>query len=72
MGKTSSKVKDRYNAKAYDEMKIRVPKGQKALIEAAATEAGESVNEYTQRALLARLGITEWPVKAEEPGTERP
>lgn len=70
VGKTSSKVKDRYNAKAYDEMKIRVPKGQKALIEAAAKAAGESVNEYTQRALLARLGITEWPVRAEAPSTE--
>ena len=47
-----------------------VPKGQKALIEAAAKAAGESVNEYTQRALLARLGITEWPVRAEAPSTE--
>ena len=36
MGKTSSAVKDRYNAKAYDEIKIRVPKGQKDLIQAHA------------------------------------
>lgn len=65
MGKTSSKVKDRYNAKAYDEMKIRVPKGQKATVEAAAQEAGESVNQYTQKALLARMGLETWPDKEE-------
>ena len=29
MGKTSSKVKDRYNAKVYDEIKVRVSKGDK-------------------------------------------
>lgn len=63
MGKTSSAVKDRYNAKAYDEMKIRVPKGQKATVEAAAKEAGESVNQYTQKALLARMGLDAWPEK---------
>lgn len=67
MGKTSSKVKDRYNAKAYDEMKIRVPKGQKATVEAAAQEAGESVNQYTQNALLARMGLEAWP----EPKTDQ-
>lgn len=65
MGKTSSKVKDRYNAKAYDEMKIRVPKGQKATVEAAAVDAGESVNLYTQKALLARMGLSAWPEKKE-------
>ena len=66
MGKTSSKVKDRYNAKAYDEMKIRGPKGRKASIEAAAAALGESVNQYTQKALLARMGLTEWPEKPED------
>ena len=44
-----------------DELKIRIPKGQKATVEAAAKEAGESVNLYTQRALLARMGLSEWP-----------
>lgn len=62
MGKTSSKVKDRYNAKAYEELKIRVPKGQKATVEAAAAAVGESVNKYTQKALLARMGLPAWPV----------
>lgn len=49
-----------------DELKIRVPKGQKATIQAAADNAGESVNQYTQGALLARMGLKEWPELAEE------
>lgn len=44
-----------------DELKIRIPKGQKATVEAAAKAAGESVNQYTQRALLNRMGLSEWP-----------
>lgn len=61
MGKTSSAVKNRYNAKAYDQLPIRIPKGQKATVEAAAQKAGESVNQYTQGALLARMGLAGWP-----------
>ena len=59
--KTSSAVKRRYNEKAYDRLAITVPKGQKATVEAAATDAGESVNMYTQKALLARMGLEAWP-----------
>ncbi len=66
MGKTSSAVKNRYNAKAYDQLPIRLPKGQKATVEAAAADVGESVNLYTQRALLARMGLKTWPEKAGE------
>ena len=51
MGKTSSAVKDRYNAKAYDEIKIRVPKGQKDLIQAHAEAQGESTNGFINRAI---------------------
>ena len=51
MGKTSSAVKDRYNAKAYDEIKIRVPKGQKDLIQAHAEAHGESTNGFINRAI---------------------
>lgn len=59
MGKTSSKVKDRYNAKAYDEMKIRVPKGRKAEVEAYAKSQGESVNGLVNNFLRNALGVTE-------------
>ena len=51
MGKTSSKVKDRYNAKAYDELKIRVPKGEKEQIKAHADNQGESLNGFINRAI---------------------
>ena len=61
MGKTSTAVKNRYNAKAYDQSPIRLPKGQKATVQAAADNAGESVNQYTQKALLQRMGLTDWP-----------
>lgn len=51
MGKTSSAVKDRYNAKAYDEIKLRVEKGQKEAIKAHADAQGESVNGFINRAI---------------------
>ena len=52
---------NRYNAKAYDRINIAIPKGQKATVQAAADEAGESINQYTNKAILARMGRTEWP-----------
>lgn len=51
MGKTSSAVKDRYNAKTYDEIKVRVPKGEKDLIQAHAEAHGESTNGFINRAI---------------------
>ena len=62
VGKTSSKVKDRYNAKVYDEMKIRVPKGQKELVEAYAKSKGETINGLVNALLRAEMGLSvqEW------------
>lgn len=51
MGRTSSTVKDRYNAKAYDEIKVRVSKGRKETIQAHAGTQGESVNGFINRAI---------------------
>ena len=51
MGKTSSIVKDRYNAKVYEEIKIRVAKGEKEKIRSHAEERGESVNGFIGRAI---------------------
>lgn len=51
MGKTSSAVKDRYNAKVYDEIKVRVEKGRKESIRAHAEAQGESVNAFINRAI---------------------
>lgn len=55
MGKTSSAVKDRYNAKAYDEIKLRVEKGQKEAIKAHAEARGESVNGFINRAIAETI-----------------
>jgi hypothetical protein len=55
------RANNRYNAKAYDRINIAVPKGQKAAVEAAATAAGESINQYVNGALLARMGLVVWP-----------
>lgn len=51
MGRTSSTVKERYNAKAYDDIRLRVNKGQKELIAAHAAARGESVNAFINRAI---------------------
>jgi hypothetical protein len=51
----------KYIKSNYDRVEIKVPKGQKRTIEAAADAAGESVNMYTQKALLSRMGLEEWP-----------
>ncbi len=55
MGKTSSKVKARYNAKAYDEIKVRVYKGEKEKIKLYAQEHGESLNGFVNRAIYETM-----------------
>ena len=56
----------RYDDKAYDKYLVRIPKGQKATVQAAAEREGESLNSYTNKALLARMGLVEWPAAKEE------
>ena len=51
MGKTSSAVKNRYIAKAYDRINLTVPKGQKEIIQAHADARGEKVNTFINRAI---------------------
>lgn len=51
MSKTSAKVKNRYNDKAYDRINLTVPKGHKDIIKAHAESQGESVNGFIQRAI---------------------
>ena len=65
MGKTSAAVKNRYAAKVYDRIQIIVPKGQKATVQAAADSMGESISQYTNKALLDRMGLLEWPDRSE-------
>lgn len=44
-----------YNEKAYDRISVTVPKGQKAMIEAAAKRNGESVNGMINRLLQREI-----------------
>lgn len=50
-GKTSTEAKNRYNAKAYDQIPLRVPKGQKEVIQEHAKSQGESTNAFIIRAI---------------------
>lgn len=65
--KAQQKAVNKYMKNNYDNLRIVVPKGQKATVEAAAKAAGESINQYTQKALLMRMELTEWPQPAEKP-----
>ena len=60
----------KWDSQNLDRMSFTVPKGQKATVEAAAKAAGESVNQYTQRALLARMGLAEWPAIEQAAGEQ--
>ena len=68
MGKTSSAVKNRYNAKAYDRITVVVPKGRKGVVETFARSQGESVNSLVNALLRERLGLTEEEWKHGEDG----
>lgn len=67
MGKTSSAVKNRYNAKVYDRIQLIVPKGRKQAVEARAQEVGESVNGYVNGLIREDMGLTAGEWKATEP-----
>ena len=57
MGKTSNAVKDRYNAKAYDDIRVRVPKGMKEKIQVYAEVNGETINGFINRLINDALGV---------------
>ena len=58
-GKKSTRYTNRYNAENYDSLRIVVPKGRKAAIEAHAQSKGESVNGLLNGLLRAELGMSE-------------
>ena len=55
MGRTSSAVKDKYNAKAYDNVTLRLKKGQKDIIKTHAERQGESLNSFISRAIVNQM-----------------
>lgn len=68
MSKPTNAVKDRWNAKAYDDLRIRIPKGRKTEVESYAQAQGESVNGLVNNFLRSTLGLSEeeWKRPAEE------
>jgi len=50
-GSAATRAKNKYNAANYDRLYPYVPKGRKAVYEAAAAAAGVSLNDYIIRAL---------------------
>lgn len=48
------RANEKYNAKAYDEIKVRVSKDKKEVLKAHAEEQGESLNRYIKTAVAAR------------------
>ena len=61
-GKSSTRAKNKYNAANYDSLRIVVPKGRKADIEAHAQSKGESVNGLVNALLRDDMGMSaeEW------------
>lgn len=45
----------KYNAKNYDDLKIRISKGKKAIIQSAAIKSGKSVNSYVKEAVEDKI-----------------
>ena len=68
MSKPTNAVKDRWNAKAYDDVRVRIPKGRKADVEAYAKQQGESVNGMINNYLRCVLNMSEedWKRTSEE------
>lgn len=58
-GKKSTQYKNKYNSANYDSLRIVVPKGRKATVEALAAERGESVNGLVNSLLRVAAGLTE-------------
>lgn len=56
MGKTSTATKNAWNAKAYDQLRVIVHKGQKDQIKAYAEANGESLNGYINRLIAEDMG----------------
>jgi uncharacterized protein (DUF1778 family) len=55
MSKAATRAKDKYNAKTYEDIRIRVKNGEKAPIENAATGAGMSINAFILEAVREKM-----------------
>ena len=51
------RANEKWNAKAYDEIKVRVPKGDKERIQVFVQENGETVNGFINRLIAEAMGV---------------
>ena len=51
VSKAQQRAVNKYVKKNYDEVKLRMPKGKKDVIQVHAAQQGESVNAYINRAI---------------------
>lgn len=67
-GKASTRAKNKYNTANYDSLRIVVPKGRKADVEAHARNKGESINGLVNGLLRTDMGLTEdeWKINIEK------
>lgn len=56
----------KYDSKAYDQMVIRVKKGDKAIIAAHADKHGESINTFLKRAVYNQIELDNMSVSLAE------
>lgn len=56
MGNPHTERSRKHNEAMLDRLEITVPKGQKAIIVAAATAAGMSMNAYIKEAIQEKMG----------------
>jgi len=69
MTKKATVRKNRWNAKAYDQLPIRIPKGKKIVIDAHAKSIGMSVNGMVNDLIRKEIGLSEeeWQREKENP-----
>ncbi len=51
------KYQNEFNKANYDRVEVNMPKGKKAIVKNAAAAAGQSVSEYINQAIDARMGL---------------
>ena len=70
MAKTRSEINNAFAKKAYDDIRLQVPKGRKATVQALADEAEESVNGFINTLLRRAAGLSEQEWKGKEQAGE--
>lgn len=57
ISEAKKRANSRYDGKAYDQMVMRVKKGDKAIIAAHADKHGESINAFLKRAVYNQIEL---------------